>query len=186
MKTCKIAVIAVLCAFAAAPAYALDPLSLIVLRMLRDQLVSSQIEAALAPGPAESVVAPPSAYPRDLKAVVDQGFPHLDAGQRRAVYERLTEMINDPQNAAQRDLIVNEFINAASASRRAHQALVHLTDAQKRAIAVEAAAAYRDRSPEAMQQAIEALRTSAMPIPSDLRELMLAEFSAESERMRPH
>jgi len=186
MKRFNTAVIALVCALAAPHASAFDPLSLIVLRMLRDQLVTTQLEAALASGEAQAAAPTASRYPRDLRAVIDQGFPHLDAEQRRSVYERLTEMMNDPQNAAQRDVMLNEFLNAASASRRTHEALAHLTDMQKRMIATQAAAAYRDKEPQALQQAINLLRTSAMPLPSDLRELMLAEFTAESARTALH
>jgi hypothetical protein len=187
MKRLNTIVIAasIACALAATPARALDPLSLIVLRMLRDHVISSQLEAAFAPGEAQHPAPSMQKYPRDLKGLVDQGFPHLDAGQRRAVHDRLSEMMNDPQHAAQRDLILNEFIRGASAARRAHQTLATLTDEQKRTIAVEAAAAYRGKEPEALQEAIGLLRSSAVPIPSDLRELMLAEFTAESARTLP-
>lgn len=182
MKRHIATVIAFVCTLAAPQASAFDPLSLIVLRMLRDQVLTTQLEAAL--GPSEAPGAAPTAreYPRDLSAVIDQAFPHLDAAQRRAVYERLTELINDPRYAAQRDVMLNQFLDAASASHRAHEALAHLSGAQKRTIAAQAAAAYRNKDPETLQQAIELLRASAMPIPQDLRELMLAEFTAESAR----
>lgn len=181
MKRLNTMVIAVGCLLTAPPAAALDPLSLIVLRMLRDHVISSQLEAAFGSDAAREPVAI-SPNPRDLKALVDEGFPHLEPAQRTAVHERLTEMMSDPEHAAQRDVILNEFVKGASASRRAHQAFAGLTHAQKRTIAVEAAAAYRGKDADALQRAIGLLRSSAVPMPADLRELMLTEFTAESAR----
>lgn len=186
MKRFNTVVMALVCALAAGPVQALDPLSLIVLRMIRDHVASAQLEAALAPAETQRglALARPARYPPNLRTLVDEGFPQLSAAQRDAVHQRLTEMINDPQYAAQRDQMLNDFVEAASAARRSHEALGHLTDAQKRTIAVQAAAAYRDRDPEALQEAIATLRSAAMPIPADLRELMLAAFGAESARTR--
>lgn len=186
MKRPSAVVFALACVFAAGPAQAFDPLSLIVLRMIRDHIASAQLEAALTPGDAQRAlpVGPPRQYPRDLEVLVNEGFPQLDAAQRKAVRDRLTEIMNDPRHAAQRDEILSEFVQGTSAARRTHEALAHLTDAQKRTIAAQAAAAYRDKDPEALQHAMDMLRSDAMPIPVDLRELMLAEFRAESARLR--
>lgn len=180
MKRLYTVVIALVFALAAASATAFDPLSLIVLRMLRDHALSAGLESALAAPQAPAAPPVPSPNPRDLNAVVNESFPQLDASQRAAVRERLEAVLNDPDNAGQRDLILNQFIEAASAARRTHQALARLSDGQKREIAVQAAAAYRTQDPQALQQAIAVLRSSAAPIPSDLRELMLAEFTAAS------
>ena len=181
MKFLKSALVAlaVASALSSQPAAALDPLSLMILRMLRDQFVSSQLEAALgsqSASPAPALMG----YPRDLRTVVDEGFPDLNATQRKAVYDRFTELMNDPRNARDRDAMLNEFLGAASAFRATHEALAHLTDEQKSTIASQAAAAYRDKTPEALEEAIAVLRTSAMPIPADLRERMLAELTSES------
>lgn len=180
MKRAHSAVIALVFALAAAPAAAFDPLSLIVLRMLRDHALSAGLESALSAPQAQAAVPAPPRNPRDLTAVVNESFPQLDASQRVAVRERLEAVLNDPDNASQRELILNQFIEAASAARRTHQALARLSDGQKREIAVQAAAAYRTQDPQALQEAIDVLRSSATPIPSDLRELMLAEFTAAS------
>jgi hypothetical protein len=186
MKRLGTGLIALACVFTVASAHAFDPLSLIVLRMIRDHVASAQLEAALTPRDAERRLpaAPMAQYPRDLKMLVDEGFPQLDAAQREAVRQRLHDIMNDPQYAAQRDEILREFVEATSAARRTREALSHLSEAQKRSIAAQAAAAYRDKDPEALQNAIETLRSDAVPIPTDLRELMLAEFHAESERAR--
>jgi hypothetical protein len=187
MKCPGAVMFALACVFAAGPAQAFDPLSLIVLRMLRDHIASTQLEAALTPRVTQRALPagpPPRQYPRDLETLVDEGFPQLDAAQRKAVRDRLTEIMNDAHHAAQRDEILSEFVQATSAARRTHEALAHLTDVQKRTIAAQAAAAYRDKDPEALQHAMDMLRSDAMPIPVDLRELMLAEFRAESARTR--
>jgi hypothetical protein len=187
MKRPGAVVFVLACVFAAGPVQAFDPLSLIVLRMIRDHIASAQLEAALTPGDTQRALPvgpPPRQYPRDLEMLVDEGFPQLDAAQRKAVRDRLTEIMNDPRHAAQRDEILSEFVQRTSAARRTHEALAHLTDAQKRTIAAQAAAAYRDKDPEALQHAVDMLRSDAMPIPVDLRELMLAEFRAESARSR--
>ncbi len=171
------------CAMIATPAAALDPVSLIVLRMLRDHLITQQLEAAVRPGggPSDrSAPAPVRQYPGDIKTLVDEGFPQLDRAQRSAVHARLMEVMADPRHAAERDSILAQFVEAASASREAHEALARLSYSEKKTIAVRAAESYRGKTREEREEMIDLLRSPAVPIPSDLRALMLAEFSAQS------
>ncbi len=186
MKRAHTAVIALVFALAAAPATAFDPLTLMVLRMLRDHALSAGLESVLSPPEAQPAVPAPPGNPHDLNALVNESFPQLDPSQRLAVRERLEAVLNDPEYAGQRELILDQFIEAASAAKRTHQALARLSAGQKREIAARAAAAYRTQDPQALQQAIAVLRSSAAPIPSDLRELMLAEFTAASATSQAH
>lgn len=177
---CIALALCLLCVAAPGTVRALDPLSLVLLRLLRDHVITAQLEAALAPRAEPAPPAPVARYAGDLKSIVDLGFPHLDAAQRSAVHERLAQLMNEAADQHERDMILGEFVKGATAARRAHQVLAGLTAAQKRAIASEAAAAYRGRDPQALAEAIILLRSSAIPIPADLRELMLAEFTAQS------
>ena len=168
------------------PSYAIDPLSLLVLRMLRDQLISAGLEAELRPerGRESPALAPRLQEPDistsgGLRTLIDESFAHLDSEQREAVYTQLKQALDDPQNARSRGLILQQFRVTATAVRQAHQAFSRLTPEQKKAIAVQAAETYRDKPPEELQHLVELLNTSAMPIPRDLRDLMLAELAQD-------
>ncbi|HEY9446510.1 MAG TPA: hypothetical protein VIQ62_05495 [Burkholderiales bacterium] len=175
------------------PSQALDPLSLMVLRMLRDQIISAGLEAQLRAQPSRESAATDAraleqaeiSAPRELRALIDEGFPHLDRTQRDAVYAKLRQALDDPQNAQSRGLMLQQFRVTATAAGQAHQAFSELTLEQKKAIAVQAAETYRDKPPEEMRQLIELLNASAVPIPRDLRDLMLAELAQDRSSATP-
>ena len=163
-------------------AAALDPLSLIVLRALRDHLASSTLEHALTPearppmlGYAPPPVRTPSAG--ELRDMIAAGFPNLNAAQREAVVDRLGQILADPRYAAQRQRIVQAFTDTAAAMRDINERLQKLSARQKKAIAAQIADAYRSKPPAEVQELLGLLHAPAVPIPSDLRDMMLAELS---------
>lgn len=172
--------------FAAGPAQAAEPLTLYLLKMLRDQMATAAIESAV--GNAQSAPRQPSVPPAltgvhgisefQLRALIDAGFVHLTPAQRADVYDSLTRMLADPRNAAARPLIIEELAQHASAIRGAHERLASLTMAEKRAIAVDARAEYERLSPKERDQLVQLLKSRVAPIPRDLNDLLLAEFAA--------
>lgn len=165
--------------------FALEPLTLLLLRMLRDQIVSSAIESAIDNAhrnePRQPFVIPPAPYDLDdqkLRMLIDEGFVHLTSPQRDEVFASVKRVLSDPQNAALRPMIVQELAVKASAIRQAHEQLAGLSPEKKKAIATEAREEYRKLQPEERQQMIQVLQSGVVPIPRDLNDMILAEFAS--------
>lgn len=177
--------ITLLLATAAVPAHAADPLSLFLLKMLRDQLATSVLESAVnSIPPAAAKPSAPSALAgvygvseEQLRMLVDAGFVHLTATQRAEIHASVMRMLADPQNALARPLIIEELALKAAAVRGAHERLSALTAAEKRAIAVDARSEYERLPPQEREQMLQLLQARVAPIPRDLSDLILAEFS---------
>jgi len=169
-----------------APVHAAEPLTLFLLKMLRDQIASAAIESAVNSASRPSVpvpVAPALAGVHgvdeaQLRGLIDAGFVHLTAAQRAEVYASLTAMLADPKNALARPLIIEQLAQQASAVRGAHEQLALLSEAQKRAIVADARAEYERLRPEERGQLLQLLQSRVAPIPRDLNDLMLAAFAA--------
>ncbi len=178
--------ITLLFAAVAAPAHAADPLTLFLLKMLRDQMISSALESAFTQKP-QTAEPPPASTAltgvygvnaEQLRGMIDAGFVHLTPGQRTEVYEHLTRMLADPKNAQARPMIIQELALKAEAVRSAHERLAALTPAEKRAIAADARVEF-ERLPSAeREQMAQLLRSGVVPIPGDLNDLILAELAA--------
>ncbi len=169
----------------AAPVHAAEPLTLFLLNLLRDQMVTSAVESAVDGLPAVQPPASSAALQgvygvneEQLRALIDAGFLHLTAAQRAEVYASLTSMLADPKNALARPMIIQELAEKAAAVRGAHERLSALTLAEKQAIAVDARAEYERLTPDAREQLLQLLQSRTTPIPRDLNELILAEFTA--------
>ena len=177
--------ITLLLATAAAPAHAADPLSLFLLKMLRDQLATSVLESAVnSIPPAAAKPSAPSALAgvygvseEQLRMLVDAGFVHLTATQRAEIHASVMRMLADPQNALARPLIIEELALKAAAVRGAHERLSALTAGEKRAIAVDARSEYERLPAQEREQMLQLLQARVAPIPRDLSDLILAEFS---------
>ncbi len=157
-----------------------------LLKMLRDQMISSALESAATRTPQATERPPePSALTgvygvseAQLRALIDTGFVHLTAAQRAEVYANLTRMLADPKHALARPMIIQELAEKAAAVRGAHERLAALTPAEKHAIAADARAEYERLPPTEREQLVQLLRSRVAPIPRDLNDLILAEFSA--------
>lgn len=164
-----------------APVHAAEPLTLFLLNLLRDQIVSSSPES-----PAEGIPPPrPAALQgvygiseAQLRALIDTGFVHLTSSQRAEIYASLTQMLADPKNALARPLIIRELAEKASAVRGVHERLSALTPAEKRVIAADARAEYERLAPDERVHLLRFLQSKTTPIPRDLNDLVLAEFTA--------
>lgn len=168
---------------------AADPLVLFLLRMLRDQAISSSIQAGIEaaqqpPKPAGAVAAvprpaPPAATDEQwLKGLIDESFVHLGPQQREELYSSLMKILNDPKNAAARSTIIAEFTSQAVALRDAHRQLSRLSEADMKAIAIEARREYERLPSEQRQQMLQVLQHGIPGMPRMLNDLMLAEFGS--------
>lgn len=179
--------------FTAGSAQAAEPLTLFLLKMLRDQMATAAIESAVnsVPPPVEKPLASNAlagVYGFDehqLRALIDAGFVHLTPAQRADVYASLTRMLADPRNALARPLIIEELAQHASAVRSAHERLAALSPAEKRAIAADARSEYERLKPQERDQLTQLLKAGLAPIPRDLNELILAEFAAAGPVLAP-
>jgi hypothetical protein len=179
-----------LIAIFAVPASAADPLTLILLRLLRDQIISSvasrAVEGAIDDQKQRALLAPiqPSkpgrAYGMDdsqLRRLIDEGFVHLTAPQRDEVFASVKRIIDDPKNEAQVPFIISEIAIKASAVRQAHEQLNRLSAADKRLIAAQAREEFEKMKPEERDEMQRVLRLRMAPLPEDLNEMILSEFA---------
>jgi len=166
------------------PSFAIEPLTLILLHLLRDQVISSTAEAAIE-GIRSGEKSPKSGAPRQpayslddekLRSLIDEGFVYLTPAQRDEVYASLQRALADPKNARLRPMIVRQLAVKASAVRQAHEQLAGLSYAEKKKIAEEARAEYDKLAPHEQQQMVHVLQAGVAPIPRDLNEMILAKF----------
>lgn len=166
----------------AAPATAVDPLTLFLLRMLRDQAITSAIESGARMAPQASRPGPGTPYISDesqrLRYLIDESFVHLSARQRVELHASLLRMLGDPKNAEVRSDILAEFTRQAVAMRDAHRHLARLTEADMRLIAADARAEFAKLPQDERQQMLQALRQGVPGMPRELNELLIAEFNS--------
>ena len=169
-----------------------DPILLLLLRMARDKAISASLEAGVnsiqqqnstMPSPAYGFALPTPPIPRGdeeqhVRAILDENFLHLTAGQRDEVFAGMQKILKDPRNARDMSRLVAEFALAARAVRESYRSLDKLSYAEKRALVAQAKEEYR-RLPDAeRQQLLDVLQSGTLPVPRDLRDIMLAEFSS--------
>jgi hypothetical protein len=180
-------VVAMAIAVFSAPAFSADPLTLLLLRLLRDKIISAGIENAVdragvpasPPPPSSSPAIPGIAFALDeaqLRSLIDEGFVHLTAAQRDEVYASVRRIIADPKNAADVPAIITDLAIKASAVRQAHEQINALSMGRKRRIALEARDEYEKMPAETREQMASVLRQRLVPLPADLTDMILAEF----------
>lgn len=164
--------------------FAVEPLTLILLRVLRDQLITSSAQAVVEGVQRESdrpgvAILPPPPYAledRKLRTLIDEGFVHLTAAQRDEVFTGVRRGLADPKNAHLQPMIIQELALKASAMRQAHEQLNNLSYGEKKAIAGQARYEYTGMSSGERLQMIQVLQSGIAPIPRDLNDMILAEF----------
>lgn len=164
--------------------FAVEPLTLFLLRLLRDQIVSSSAQTAIEGMQREyegrkmiALPLPPYVLEdRKLRTLIDEGFVHLTAAQREEVFSGVRRGLADPKNAHLQPLIIQELALKASAVRQAHEQLNNLSYGEKKAIAGQAREEYAGMSSGERLQMIQALQSGMAPIPRDLNDMILAEF----------
>jgi hypothetical protein len=163
--------------------FAAEPLTLLLIHIIRQQIesaVEDAIENARRERERPVLVIPPAPYDLDdqkLRALIDEGFVHLSSAQRDEVFTSVKRILTDPDNAALRPMLVQELAVKASAVRQAHERLANLSHGEKKALAVQARGEYEKLTSEERQQMIRVLQAGIAPLPRDLNEMILAEFS---------
>lgn len=163
-------------------ASAAEPLTLLLIHILRQQVLNS-VQGAIEEAQREqerAAAAPRSFYDLDdrrLRTLIDEGFVHLTPSQRDEVYAAVKRALADPKNAAIRNHLVHELAIKASAVRQAHEQLSGLPDSKKRELAAEARGEYEKLPQEERVQMLQVLQSGVVPLPRDLNEMIIAEFS---------
>lgn len=172
-------------------AYSIDPIFLLLVRMMRDHAVSASLEAGVNSLRQES----PSQVPKfgyalptapepegnvdqRLRKVIDESFLHLSSEQRNAVFAAMQKVLNDPQNAQLSPQILAEFSLKARALRESYLQLDRLTYTQKKALVTQAREEFQRLPTEQRQRLRDVLQSGMLPVPRDLNEIMLAEFGS--------
>ena len=166
---------------------AADPFVLFLLRMMRDQAISSAIEAGAtpsSPAPKPQAAVPPREAPQLsgegqwLKSLIDESFVHLGSQQREELHASLVRILGDPNNAAVRSTIIAEFTAQAVAMRDAHRQLSRLTEPDMRRLALEARVEFARLPPDQRQQLMQALQQGVPGMPRAFNDMLLAEFGS--------
>lgn len=168
-------------------ALAFDPVTLIVLRLLRDKVLSSAVEAGVTSAMANANASSPSdtGYPmgsppanEQLRRLIDEGFVYLTPAQRDELYASMRKLLADPRYMSARPLIVEEFTRKAAAARMAHERLAKLSPEEKKEVALRTVQEYQQMPPEEAAQMLTVLRAGTAPIPRELNDLILAGLAA--------
>ena len=168
------------------PARAADPLLMFLIGWAKN-IIESQIEENAkkqrAAVPAATVVpivtapvAPPAPGPvseSDLRGLVDEGFAYLTPAQRAELLAGVEKALSDPANSAYREEILSQFANVARQAGYTHRQLDRLSNDQKRHLARQFAVNFKALTPDQQQDLLQQLRQRALPLPSDLNEMML-------------
>ena len=170
-------------------AAAIDPVMLLLMRMLRDKIITSladaAVEAALKPReptvtplpPTRPGIPPPGMpEPERIRFLIERNFTYLSAAEQDRAYHGMMAALDDPANAPVRDRMLDEFWQMAIAVGEAQRILEQLSRAQKQEIASSAGDAFRQLPADQRQEALDLLRTSQAPIPQDLNAMLLREF----------
>ena len=190
----KLALIGAIFASWSTPSFAIDPLVLFLLKMLRDQAITSSAEAGYEaakdayeapPGAAQPLITgmptslPPGASEDErLRALVDESFVHLTPQQREELYTSFMKIVNDPANTARRQVLIAQFTIQANNLRDAHRILSRMSDADMRGIVAQARLEYEKLPPEQREQMIRVLQRGVPGMPQALNQMMLSEFSS--------
>jgi rRNA-processing protein FCF1 len=170
-----------------APTVRADPFTLILLKMLRDQAVSSSIEAGVnapqqRPGldgmfkarPLPQAQSTPES--QELKSIIDESFLHLSPQQRAELHASLMGILNDPVNLPIRESILTEFKAQAQTLRDSHRVLSQLSESDMRGVAADARREFEKLPDDQRRQLLQALQQGVPGMPRTLQDMMLAEF----------
>lgn len=166
---------------APAPAAA-DPVLMFVLGFAKNLIESNMAARAkrgpsapapLAAPPAVGFKAPAAMTSEDLRALVDDNFTYLSRAQRAELLAGLEKTLADPGLAGQREAILGQFVAVARQVGFTHRQLGSLSAREKREIVDQFVANYRHLPPHQQQDLVEQLRQRALPLPSDLNDMML-------------
>lgn len=169
-------------------ARAADPLLMFVLGFAKNLIESSMQEdngrrgqagggnvpIISLPAPLKSQKPPATMDQEDLRVLIDESFLHLSRSQLAELHAGLDKALADPANGAYREAILNQFVAVARQVQFTHAQLNRLSPDEKRLLAERFAANFRTLAPDQQQALLEQLRQRALPLPTDLNDMMLA------------
>lgn len=167
-----------------AVSFAAEPLTMLLIHIIRQQLesaIENAIETSRRERERPPIVVPSDPYDIDdgkLRALIDEGFVYLTRAQRDEVFASVKRVLSDARNKNMRAVIVHELAVKASAVRQAHERLAALSQSEKRALAAQAREEYEKLPVAERRQMIDVLRMGTVPLPRDLNDMILAEFSS--------
>jgi hypothetical protein len=180
LRLCALGLLALL----ASEALALDPMTLLLLRMLRDQAASTALESGVNASNRQTkpfAAPPPPAEPlatdeKSLRALIDESFVELSASQREEVYAGLAKILADPNYAQMRPVILGEFNVQARAYRDTRRLWNSLSYADKQALTARAREQYERLPDPQRRQILEALEAGIPGLPGEINDMMRDEF----------
>lgn len=189
---CGVVLVGAMCAGWFGSAAAVDPITLFLLKMIRDSVLSSAVQAGVEGALNQSKPDPTAQLPRLaplppdegqwLRSLIDESFVHLSAQQRDELYASLMRMLNDPRYSEMRAAMLAEFTQQAIALRDARRRLAGLTEGQMKTIAVEARREFERLPADQRKQMLAVLQQGVPGMPRTLNDLILAEFSSAGGR----
>ena len=174
----------------APPVRAADPLLMFLIgwakNVIESHLEENARKRALAPvvPPAPTLPAPlitkapGKMTDEDLRLLVDDAFAYLNRAQRAELLAAVEKTLNDPAHSDQREEILFQFVNVARQVSFTHRQLDRLSASEKRSLAHQFSVNFRTLSPQQQQELLQQLRQQALPLPSDLNEMMLAALAS--------
>lgn len=176
-----------LLALLSSAAMAADPFSMLLMHLFWDKAVVPSAQAGIEamsrqrepPAAARRAYAKLTEEER-LKALIDDNFGYLSAVQRGEIHGSLMRVLSDPEYAAMRAAIIDEFTARAMLVGQARRILDSLSSDEKRGVAAQAVTAYSRLPAGEQQEIIRELRAGIGYIPPDLNDMLLAEFSRVS------
>ena len=140
----------------------------------RGKVGGSNVARAPVPVTLQSPKPPASMDQQDLRALIDESFVYLSRSQLAELHAGLDKALADPANSAHREAILNQFVVVARQVQFTHDQLNGLSPDEKRLLAERFAANFRTLSPDQQQALLAQLRQRALPLPTDLNDMMLA------------
>jgi len=116
--------------------------------------------------------------PEQVRRLIDDSFLYLGDRQRQEIFESLNTELLNPKNAAVRGAMIEYFIDRALVVRAAQLQLARMPWSEKERLAREFQAEVAAMTPEEQAQIGKLLRSSMLPVPGDLNQLLLATFDA--------
>lgn len=165
---------------ASGPAYALEPILMLLLNAASHMIDSATQAGALqAPVPASEqprTYAGTTVRPEQLRRLIDESFTYLSEAQRNEIFDSLNRELLEPRNAAIRGAMIQYFANHALQVRAAQMRLAQLSDREKQALAAEFGQQLGKLPASEAAKLRALLEKHLLPVPADLNAMLLAEY----------
>jgi hypothetical protein len=168
----------------ARPAYAIDPILMLLINLGRD-MIESREKAQVRPLPeAEPQISWPETYPGTtvppglVKQLIDDCFDYLSSSQREELFEQLNAVLLNPKNALVRPALIEHFASRAVSVRQARIYLSRLSSRDKQALVSQFRDEVSTLSEDERARFVEVVRNGLLPVPQDLNQMFLAALDA--------